>query len=172
MTNTKCSVDCEAPAFVTRSCTMRNCDIVSAVPPDFDVTMNSVRARSRRAEQRRDGDRIDVVEHVQPRLSAARVVAEQFQRWRAERGTQRDRTERRSTDAEHDDVAVAACAHARRTRLTARAARVVDGRSRKPSVPSRAALSRPAAHARERARRFKPFGVGDAVGNGVAIMFV
>ena len=55
--------------------TMRYCAIVSAVPPDFDVTRNSVRCEVERRERREDRVGIDVVEHVQPRLAVAGGVA-------------------------------------------------------------------------------------------------
>ena len=64
----------------SRSRTMRYCAIVSAVPPDFDVTMNSVRARSSRSSSAAIVARVDVVEHVQPRACRrARASSSRFQ---------------------------------------------------------------------------------------------
>ena len=88
----------------SRARTTRYCAIVSAVPPDLEITTNRLRRRSSRAEQRGDVGRIDVVEHVEPRLAAARRVVEQVPLRRPERRAQRDRPERRPADAEHDDV--------------------------------------------------------------------
>ena len=53
---------------------MRNCAIVSAVPPDLDVTMKSVRGRCDSIQQRSDGVRIDVVENLQAGKSAALLL--------------------------------------------------------------------------------------------------
>ena len=47
VTNTSC-LDTSSFSLVIRSCTMRNWAIVSAVPPDLDVTIKSVRSRRSR----------------------------------------------------------------------------------------------------------------------------
>ncbi len=74
VTNTRCALASRVPLF-SRSRTTRYCAIVSAVPPDLEITTNSARS-SEAVEQRRDRVRVDVVEHVQARIARALGVAQ------------------------------------------------------------------------------------------------
>src|SRR5688500_15393496 len=58
------------------------------------------------AKQRGDGFRIHVVEYVQSWISVSRSLVEHVPSTRSERGPKRDRTQRRPTDAEDDDIVV------------------------------------------------------------------
>src|SRR5690606_21516263 len=54
-------------------------------------------------EERPDGRRIDVVEHVQPRIVVALLIAQLVPVRLQQRLLQGGRAERRAADAEHDD---------------------------------------------------------------------
>ena len=139
-------------ASSSRARTTRYCAIVSAVPPDFDVTTNSAAPQVEPVEQRGDVGRIDVVEHVQPRLAAAR-------RRRRAGSTAAARSAVRSAigpSAEPPMPSTTTSVERARARLHAPQKSSVcwcsarsSGRSRKPSVAARV-LVRDAARARPR----------------------
>ena len=161
---------CPAPSRAAPR-TTRYCAIVSAVPPDFEVTMNSAAPRSSRSSSAVIVGRVDVVEHVQPRVAAARRVVEHG-------STAGGRSAVRSAigpSAEPPmpstttsvDAAIRRrtwrASSARRLRLRARSS---AGRGSRAS-PSRAAPRRAACAAANDPRAGgAPFGVGDAAGDG------
>ena len=108
VTKTMCSAASTPRARRARPRTIRYCAIVSAVPPDFDVTMNSVRAEVEPVEQRRAWSRDRRCRAREGAAARSRFAVEQVPARRQQRGAQRDRAERRAADAEHHDVAYSA----------------------------------------------------------------
>ena len=95
-------------------------------------------------EQRRDRVRIDVVEHVQSRQTAALVLGQRVPRGLEQRGAKRDRSERRAADAKHDDLVELAARPSRRSRSTGDAARRRWAATRNPSSPASRRRTSPA----------------------------
>ena len=84
---------------------MRYCAIVSAVPPDFDVTTNSVRSSGEAVEQRTRSCAGSTLSRTCSRGWPPRSsFVERVPRGLEQRRAQRDRAERRTADPEHDDV--------------------------------------------------------------------
>ncbi len=71
-----------------------------------DVELRAFQLRAEQVEHRPEADRIDVVEHEQPRPAALRGRQQVVLR-RVQRGLKRDIAEGRAADAEHDEVLAA-----------------------------------------------------------------